>query len=109
MRRAGDVEEEAVGAVRLVPRGHDGGIAQGPQGEPAQGLSIGGRVGLARDEIEHLGAGVGDEVPHAEAALPGGPVERDDARPPWAGGDEGERPQRVKLGACLRVMSKTCI
>jgi hypothetical protein len=109
MGRAGDVDEEAVSAVRLAPRGHDGRVAQGPQGEPAQGHSIGGRVGFVRLQIEHLGAGVGDEVSHAEAALPGGAVECDDARPAWAGGDEGEGAERVKLGACLRVMSKTCI
>ena len=99
---AGDVDEQAVGAARLVPRSHDGRIAQAPQGEPAQGLGIGGRIGLARCEIEHLGAGVGDEVARAEAALPGGAVERDDARPSGAGGDEGEGAKRVVCGQPAR-------
>ena len=100
MRAARDVEEQAIGAARLVPRRHDRRIAQAPQRQLAQGGGIGGRIGIARLQVEHLGAGIGEQLAFHEAALPGRAVERDDARAALAGRDERQRPA---------VVSETCL
>ena len=92
MRAARDVEEQPVGAARLVPRRRDGRIAQAPERQPAQGGGIGGRVGIARLQVADLGAGVGEKLSLREAAGSRGPVERDDARTALARGNEHQRP-----------------
>ena len=62
MRAARDVEEQAVGAAGLVPRRHDRRVAQAPQRQLAQGGGVGGGIGIARLQVEHLGAGVGEQL-----------------------------------------------
>ena len=70
----------------------DGRIAQAPQRELAQGGGIGGRIGVAGLQVEHLGAGVGQQLALDEPALPRRAVERDDARPALARRDQHQRP-----------------
>ena len=99
MRAPRDVEEQAVGAACLVPRRHDRRVAQAPERQLAQGGGIGGRIGIARLQVEHLGAGIGEQLAFHETALPRRAVEGDDARAALARRDEDERP------ACRRHAS----
>ncbi len=68
MRAARDVEEQAIGAAGLVPGCHDRRIAQAPQRQLAQGRGVGARIGIARLQVEHLGAGVGEQLAFQETS-----------------------------------------
>ena len=59
MRSPGNVQEQAVGAAGFVPNRHERRILHGPEGKLAQGLRIGGRIGITHLQIEDLGTGVG--------------------------------------------------
>ena len=102
MRAPRDVEEQAVGAAFIVPGCRDRRIAQAPQRQLAQGCGVGARIGIARLQVEHLGAGIGEQLAFRKTALPRRTVERDDARPTLARRHKGKRPSRVMSETYLR-------
>ena len=107
MRATCNVEKQAVGPARLIPGRDERRIAKAPQAQFLEGRGIRGRIGVARLQIEHFRAGVGQEIPRDETTTMGGAVQCDNARAAFSGSDQNERPMRVdgvsRRGGGLRL------
>ncbi len=96
MRRAFDLEKQAVGAIRLIPDHDERRIAEAPQAKPLERRRIGRGVGVTYLQVEDFRARIRQKLALDEAASYGRFIERGEARPALTRSDEGDGPAGVE-------------